>query len=340
MPHFGSSALLALSLTATTILLSGCIVSGNGGKVWLSDTCDFLCSETVINATNRVEYVKVTGTLTFDGLPVVYDELIRFSYATGTFRDGRQPPPIWAPVLNRERILKPVGKGVLSLRVLIPKDRETYVWDGSAAALETVGIWPDVPLLKFSWIEDTTAPRILETYETASYFQRPDSRIKVTAPLHFSRVEPTPEIAAQSEAQAKATPVSPQLWSRFGAPVALYPVPRKIWSKAPEVAAFIATHATTEQAILLDQDLTQSLAYWNPGLNLSDAVPVHCSAAGSRCTPLLADRGYSLAYAQRPLKYKSNQLQIDFGRGIIPLAPRESIYDPQTETLYLAPQSW
>jgi len=325
--RFGRFARPAIVL-ATTVLLSGCVDL---------PYCRFFCDSPMVNAHRQVDYLKITGVLTFDGTPVVYDERVKITHDETILLNGDRY--LSNVVLNRERILKSVGKGVLSLRVLIPKDRETYVWDGSAATLETVGIWPDVPRLQFSWIEDAAAPRILETYETASYFQRPDSRIKVMAPLHFSRVEPTPEIAAQSEAQAKAAPVSPQLWSRFGAPVALYPVPRKIWSKAPEVAAFIATHATTDQAILLDRDLTQSLAYWNPKPNLSDAVPVHCSAAGSRCTPLLAARGYSLAYAQRPLKYKSSQLQIDFGHGIIPLAPRESIYDPRTETLYLAPQS-
>jgi hypothetical protein len=326
---------LAPLAAVTAVLLSGCIVSGNGGKVWLSETCNFLCDETVIGAEKRVEYVRVTGTLTFDGTPVAYDEFIRLSYTAGTRRDGILVAS--GAAYNRDRIVKQVGNGVLSLDVISPRD---YVWDGSAAALETAGIRPDVPRLRFRWISNTTTPAILETYETASYFQRPDSRIKVKEPLRFSLTDPTPEIEALSEAQAKLMLVPPRIWSQFGPPIVLYPIPRKTWSKATEVAAFIAARAATGRAFLLDRDLTHKLAYWSGEPNLSDAAPVRCSAIATRCLPLLADRGYSLAYAYGVLKGKERKLQIDLGEGIIPLAAGESIYDPKTDTIYQAPWSW
>jgi len=336
MPSRAGRSALLVAVVVTAFFLSGC-VSGSGGKVWLSDTCDFLCGETVINAENRVQYVKVTGAITFDGEPVLYDELVRLSYTTGTRRDGEGAPLMWSVVLNRERILKSVGRGALSLDVLIPKVNEAYVWDGSAAALEMSNT-PDYPSLHFRWIDDATAPRILETYETASYFQRSDARIRVTEPLRFTRIEPTPAIEALSDAQAKNTLVPAQVWSRFGAPVALYPVPREIWSKVPDVAAFITHHATPERTLLLERDLTHKLFWWPVKPSLLDAVPVSCSALGTRCTPRLNDRGYSLAYSHSVWRGAPRALQLDFGQGVVPLATGESIYDPQTETIYMAPQ--
>ena len=338
-PCFKRSAQIAVVLLA--ICLSGCYRIGGHGKSSIAfvKTCYVLCDETVINAENRVEYVKVTGALTFDGAPVVYDEVIRLSYTTGTYRDGRQPPPMSGPMLNRDRIVKRVGQGALALDVLIPAKNETVTWDGSAAS-PAEEARPERLRLQFRWIDDATTPHVLERYESISYFQRSDARIKVIEPLRFSRGEPTPEIENRSAEQATNTLVSTDLWARFSRRVVLYPVPKEVWSQIPEVVAVVSARAQGEQPLLIDGLLAgriERATEPNPR-RVENTMPLSCNTLGTRCTPRDGARGYSTSYPEDT--GHRGKVPADFGRGIVWMAIGEAAYDPRTETVYLAPLSW
>jgi len=245
MPHFGSSALLALSLTATTILLSGCDLMLRGyveSSLGHTQSCGYHvnllpCGGTSISPERRIRYLAITGTLTFDGIPVVYDELLQVKDVVARTRDSDVYRATSLPTTNRDLIAKRVGKGALAMRIFLPKQDESFVWDGAPAALIS-RLDDGRTVLQFFWRDDPESSKHGQWFKSVGDFAGADARIKVTEPPRFCWVEPTEKIEAESEAQAKNTPVRTVFW-----PISFwrYPVASNLeaYPKMPSPAACV-----------------------------------------------------------------------------------------------------
>jgi len=333
--RFNRSAPGALLLAGYMFVLGGC------GEMMLGRdyACEhrfntFPCGGEDVAVKEEIRYLKITGAVSFDGRVVEYDELLQAKYRTVTRLAAADAHDVL--LSDRKLVVKPVGTG--SLALLVPSqvpgevDGKTVAWNGPDDTLHAPGKRP--PYVLFRWMDDPSRPTRVEEYDSLEYLRSSTARLKIKGPFRFTWLKSTPELDAEWRTQAEAPRQAATAWSNFDLRVVLYAVDRDGWSKAEGVADFIAAHRGAGP-IVLDAKTSSAVA-WKAGISwdrTGNEIPVLCSSLGTRCTPLLDDRGYSTFYARNTLDPRG--IPLDFGTGVLRLPVGRSVYVPETETIYL-----
>jgi hypothetical protein len=290
------------------------------------------CAGDEVGVHEKIRYQHLTGTITFDGQPLHYDELRKWRYRTTT-RLAAADTHAYLPV-DDGPVVKPLGSGALSLG--LPDTKGTPLsWEGPTSNLRG---WEGRPFVDFRWLDDRAHPTRVEVFDTVAYLQSTEARLKVTEPLRTAWLEPTPELDAawkqQMEARRRAERDARWPWGQFSLHLVLMPVERARWAKAPGLEGFIAAHQD-EGVVILDAQQTGSIRRTgNVATQTSpEEIPVRCSALGTLCTPRLGDSGYSTYYA--PALVDPRRFTLDLGTGIYRVGRDQSIYLQRTDTVYL-----
>jgi hypothetical protein len=213
-----SAALLvttALGISGCDLMLRGYVESSLGHH----QSCRYglnlsPCAGTSIAPERRIRYLAITGTLSLDGIPVVYNELLQVKDVVSRTRASDVYRATSLPQTNRDLIAKRVGKGALAMRIFLPKQDDSFAWDGTPRGLESQR--DDGPtVLQFYWKDDPESPKRRRWFKSVDDFAQPDAPIQVIEPLRFCWIEPTPDVAAESAAQAENTPVRTAFFPRI-----------------------------------------------------------------------------------------------------------------------------
>jgi hypothetical protein len=320
-------------LAGGALLLSGCGEMLVGRDLACRHNWNTIpCAGDEIGAHEQIRYQRLTGTITFDGQPLHYDELRKWRYRATT-RLAAADTHAYLPVEDGP-IVKPVGSGALSLGLPDTKGAPLS-WEGPTSMLRG---WENRPFVDFRWLDDRVHPTRVEVYDTVAYLQSPDARLKVTEPLRTVWLEPTPELDAtwkqQAEARSRTEQDARWPWYQFNLHLVLMPIDRSRWAKAPGIDGFIAARQE-EAVVILDVQQTGSIRRKGnvPTQTSAEEIPVRCSALGTLCTPRFADSGYSTYYA--PSLVDPRRLTLDLGTGIYRVARDQSIYLQGTDKVYL-----